>query len=148
MSNPDGPSKEPTFYARNFTISTEERMRAASGAPPFAVRLRQIEDLTRAITDAIAVLSNLVPPKKNQLDRGVLRERASRNLEALNRLIVDHNRYYPIEAMLRTDVRTHRYMDWGEPWEPMPAATWEALAAKAREEHAARAGKPQAPRGR
>ncbi len=45
-------------------------------------------------------------------------------LRELNRLIVAHNRYYPIEANLRLDPATRQELDrGGKPWQPLPAVT-------------------------
>ena len=108
---------------RNFTLTTEERLRAlAAGPPPFALRLRKIEDLEAAVLRSIAELG---------AGAGALPPRVLREVERLNRLIDDHNRYYPIEARLPTDVRTGRLLDWGEPWAPRPPVTVEALVAAA-----------------
>jgi hypothetical protein len=115
---------------RNFTLTTEDRLRAlASGPPAFSLRLRRIELLEEAVVKAIA---------DHAAETGALPDAATlpfpvrRDVERLNRLIDDHNRYYPIEARLPMDVRTRRLMDGGTPWAPMPHVTAEALVAAAR----------------
>lgn len=119
------PPRESAVLPRNFTITVEERMRAlAAGPPAYARRLRRIEDLEAAIVRELA-------ESDEPLDAARLPEPIGRKLEQLNRLIDDHNRYYPIEKCLRIDLHTRRLMDWGEPWEPMAMVTAEALIARA-----------------
>lgn len=124
------PAGGSSVLPRNFTITVEERMRAlAAGPPAYARRLRRIEDLEAAIVLAMAEHED---EPGAPLDAAALPEPIRRKLEQLNRLIDDHNRYYPIEAGLRIDLRTRRLMDWGEPWEPTPPMAAEALIARAR----------------
>lgn len=101
---------------RNFTITTEERVRAVVGGPPaFIRRLRAIEDLEEAIVRSL-VEHPEAPPV--------------RELERLNDLVARHNRWYPVEANLAMHPRTGAIIDrTGQPWEPMPARTMEALLA-------------------
>lgn len=113
---------------RNFTISTAEYLRAlAAGPPAFARRLRRIEDLERAILAALREAEEKAP-----LDAAALPEEVAAKLARLNRLVEDHNRYYPIEAALPIDPRTGGLLDWGEPWRPMPPFEAAALLARAR----------------
>jgi hypothetical protein len=115
---------------RNFTLTLEERLRALAGGPPaFAIRRRRIEDLEAAIVRA---LSEHEAKAGAPLDAAALPYAVAREIDRLNRLIHDHNRYYPIEARLPMDLRTGQIMDWGEPWVPMPPASAEALVAAAR----------------
>jgi hypothetical protein len=114
---------------RNFTLPLEEKLRAlAAGPPPYALRLRRIEDLEAAIVRALAAHEAASGP----VDEAVLPGPIAADLEKLDRLIEDHNRYYPIEKRLPIDVRTRRLMDWGEPWAPMPRADVQALLVAAR----------------
>lgn len=124
------PAGGSSLLPRNFTITTEERMRAlAAGPPAYARRLRRIEDLEAAIVVAMAKHE---AESGELLDAAALPDLIGRRLEEMNRLIDDHNRYYPIEAGLRIDLRTRRLMDWGEPWVPRPKASAEGLIAAAR----------------
>jgi hypothetical protein len=128
----DKPTEERSSaaVARNFTISREEKIRAlAAGPPPYALRLRRIEDLEVALVRALAELE----AESGPIDEGALPVPIAEDLEKLNRLIEDHNRYYPIEKCLPIDVRTRRLMDWGEPWAPMPRVEIETLLARARD---------------
>ncbi len=107
-------------HPRNFTITTEERIRAIGlGAPPWARRLKRIEELS-ALVVKMATLGRRV-------------EAEARFVEVL-KLVDDHNRYYPIEANLPFDPITSRLIDHGEPWKPLKKPTLEGLLA----EHAAR----------
>jgi hypothetical protein len=136
MAKPEEPPKQPVLLPMNFTLTTAERLRAAAGPPAFALRLRRIEDLKASLPAAVAILEGLAPPPVNEKGEevalGVIRARARRDFETLNRLIDDHNCYYPIEAKLRTDLHTRQYVQWGAPWEPMAMVTWEELVESAR----------------
>ena len=121
--------QESAFLPRNFTITTAERMRALAGPPPYALRLRRIEDLEAAILRA---LSEHEAQQGAPLDAAALPTIIQLKIDQLNALIGDHNRYYPIEARLRIDVRTRQLMDWDRPWVPMAAVTAEALLARSR----------------
>lgn len=124
------PKSETAVLPRNFTLTVEERLRAIAGGPPaFALRRRRIEDLEAAIVRAIVTYAGKAgaPP-----EAGTLPFTIKRDIDRLNRLIDDHNRYYPIEARLRMDLRTGQLMDWGEPWIPTPPVSVETLLAAAR----------------
>jgi hypothetical protein len=47
----------------------------------------------------------------------------ARELREVNRLIVAHNLYYPVEANLRLDPVTRQELDRGKPWQPLPTVT-------------------------
>lgn len=115
-------------FPRNFTVSAADQLRAlAAGPPAYARRLRRIEELERAILLALREAQAKAP-----LDPAALPEEIAASLDRLNRLVSDHNRYYPIEAGLPIDVRTGGLLDWGEPWQPMPAFEVAGLLARAR----------------
>ena len=61
----------------------------------------------------------------------MLPDAVKRDIERMNRLIDDHNRYYPIEANLPIDVRTRRLIERGAPWRPLPVVTAADLLARA-----------------
>lgn len=110
---------------RNFTLSVEQRIAALiSGPPPYAVRLRRIEDLQSAL------ISTLI--KEGAVDGPTIPIAVARKIEELNRLIGEHNRYYPVEKNLPIDVRSGQLLDLGEPWKPLPAVTIDALRGMAR----------------
>jgi hypothetical protein len=107
--------------ARNFALSIEQRMAAAmNGPPPYAVRLRKIELLQERLVREVAKHEEEVPP--DSLPMAILR-----GVEALNRLIDDHNRFFPIERNLPMDVGTGDLMFRGERWRPMPRVSLEDL---------------------
>lgn len=97
---------------RNFTVTLEERIGAAvSGPPPFARRLRKIEDLRESLVRELAL------SERESLD--ALPIRVIRRLETLNRLIEQHNFAYPIERNLPLDTATGEFLQGGEPWKPL-----------------------------
>lgn len=104
---------------RNFTIPTEERVRAVVAGPPAYVRrLRIIEDLEAAIVRLLA--------------SGQHERKATCLLGRLNDLVSRHNRYYPIEANLAIDTRTGELVDRdGTRWKPMPARVMDDLRRRA-----------------
>jgi hypothetical protein len=116
---------------RNFTITTEERVRAmAAGAPAYAVRKRRIEEAIdrydRTLRD-IAEASLLAGADDARISSKV-RARAQRlDIAKTNKLIGAHNQYYPIEANLPMDLTTGRYLLMSDPWEPEPLLTVDGL---------------------
>jgi hypothetical protein len=107
---------------RNFTLSTEDRLRAfVQGVPGYIRRRRRIEDLQDKLQRLVATQAD--PAGSAEVMDG---------LAALNALIDQHNRYYPIEARLPIDVRTRRLIERGRPWQPLPLVTFEALASDRR----------------
>jgi hypothetical protein len=105
---------------RNFSLSLEQRIGAAlAGPPPFAVRLRKIEDLREALVDELAVA------ERESLDDVPVS--IVRRLEALNRLIEEHNFAYPIERQLPIDAATGELMLGDEPWRPMARVSLDDL---------------------
>jgi hypothetical protein len=125
---------ETAVAARNFTVTTAERVRAiAAGPPAWVLRRRRIEDLEEEILRDVAA----VAAKRGEWPTA-LTPAGERRLGELNRLVEAHNRYYPIEADLPLDPRTGRTMDRGAPWRPMPARTADELLSAARAASAAR----------
>src|ERR1700722_17725996 len=119
--------------ARNFTLTTEERVRAAASGPPaFMRRLRSIEDLEEGIVRVLAGLCEEARAS-GQPAESHAREAAPRNaLERLNDLIARHNRWYAIEANLPMRPGTGELIDrTGEPWRPMAPRTMSELLARA-----------------
>lgn len=111
------PSNQTAAPARNFTLTTAERVRAiVTGPPAYMVRRRRIEDLRESL------LADLRAPSP---DERFMRS-VHRRLEKLNALIDAHNRYYPIEASLPMNA-SGDLVDMGAPWKPMPLATVEDL---------------------
>jgi hypothetical protein len=118
----------------NFTISTEERLRALTCGPPAAIRrLRAIEDLESAIVRTLA--ERYAEARRLGMD-GEEHARAHapvRAIERLNELIRRHNRWYPIEANLPIHPPTGELLDrTGMPWTPRPRRSMDDLLACAR----------------
>jgi hypothetical protein len=109
---------------RNFTLTTEDRVRAiAAGPPAFIRRLRAIEDLEEGI---VRVLVECCEEARMRAEAPV------RALERLNDLVGRHNRYYPVEANLAMHPRTGALIDrTGQPWQPMTLRTLDELVARA-----------------
>jgi hypothetical protein len=131
--------KEPAqsgVVARNFTLSTEERVRAIAAGPPAHVRrLRAIEDLEEGIVRVLA--QRYVEARALDVDPDAYaRSRApGRAIERLADLIERHNRWYPIEANLPMHPRTGELLDRsGLPWRPLRARDLSHLLARARAE--------------
>ena len=119
---PTKPTKEVQTLspARNFALSLEQRIAAAmNGPPPYAARLRKIELLRERLVNDLA--------KHEDVPSDSLPMAIVRGLEALNRLIDDHNRFFPIERNLPMDVATGDLMFRGERWRPMPRVSLEEL---------------------
>ncbi len=121
---------------RNFTIGTAATVRAlAIGVPSYAARKRRIEDTLEDLAD------KLVEKELDLRSSGyagddltvALRDFVERlDLRQVNRLVELHNRYYPIEANLRTDPRSGAYLLHDVPFVPEPEVTTASLL----EEHA------------
>ncbi len=103
--------------ARNFSLTTAERVRAiVAGPPAYMIRRRRIEDLRESL------LGDLRAPSADERFMRSVHQR----LTKLNALIEAHNRYYPIEANLPMDA-SGDLVDMGTPWKPMPLETLEGL---------------------
>jgi hypothetical protein len=135
MTEAKPPSAGPTGSAsppRNFTLTVAERVAAiVAGPPPYALRLRKIEALERAIVEGLCThaerTGSFTDPETGELPTVL-----GQKLAEMNQLVLSHNRYYPIEARLPRDPRTRKLLDWGVPWEPMALFSAEALIEKAR----------------
>jgi hypothetical protein len=105
--------------ARNFTVSFEQRLRAATGGPPaYLRRKRAIEDLRESIVRGLA--------------EHCASTTYSGEIERLCELVARHNRWYPIEANLPVHPRTGELLErTGEPWRPMDVPTLEELVREA-----------------
>jgi hypothetical protein len=125
---PTPPSAESAAPARNFTLTTAERVRAAVAGPPaWSLRLRRIERLEEEIvTDLVELAARAGAPV------AALPPALEAKLSSLNGLVAKHNEYYPIEANLPSNPRTREMMDGGRPWQLMEPRTAEALLAAAR----------------
>jgi hypothetical protein len=122
--------------ARNFTLTTAERIKALHGPPAYARRKRHIEDLEEAILEEIAELraeaAKLFAGDDEAIEAEVLYRARAIDLAKINDLIERHNRYYPSEANLPMDPRTGALMERGAPWKPLARATIEAFVERSR----------------
>ncbi len=119
----DATAQDSAVLTTNFTIPTEERMRAlVSGPPAYMRRRREIEDLEAAIRGAVRAVE-----EGRARDSDLSRLRIERQLVRLNTLIDQHNRYYPGEANLPMDPTTGALLENGEPWSPLPHVTLASL---------------------
>jgi hypothetical protein len=129
----DGDPKNTLAGPRNFSVKTEERLRALIAGPPaFALRRRKIEDLETSILRAIVTHESKTG---SFVDSSAPPAGLARPFAALCGLIEAHNRYYPIEAALPIDVATGELLDLGRRWIPLPVPTWGVLVARARGRH-------------
>lgn len=112
---------------RNFTLTTEERIRALTiGVPSWAARKKKIEDDEARITrDLVALHDKLVARGRTprDIELAILSAATALDLEKLNKLVTSHNKYYPIEANLPMDRKTGGYLVYGKLWEPEPPYT-------------------------
>jgi hypothetical protein len=109
---------------RNFSLSVEQRISALmSGPPAYSVRLRRIEELEEELLEAMR--------QRQRAGLQTIPISVARSLEELNRLIADHNRYYPVECNLPMDAASGQLMEMGEPWRPRPVVTVDWLERKA-----------------
>ncbi|MCU0690198.1 MAG: hypothetical protein MUF54_02225 [Polyangiaceae bacterium] len=113
----------------NFKIGLDARVRAAAGVPAFVRRRRRIEDLEQATLLALDEFydEELLEHEGNEQEAYAswFARVQQIDLTLLNDLIERHNRWYPVEANLPTDVTTGRILDMGVPWKPMALRTWQ-----------------------
>jgi hypothetical protein len=122
--------------ARNFTLTTEDRVRAAAAGPPAYIRrLRSIEDMQEGIVRVLVELCEDARAEGLPPEAQAAQVRAGAPKHALKRLedlIARHNRWYPIEANLPMQPCSGELIDrTGEPWRPLRAPTLDELLAGA-----------------
>lgn len=117
-------SERPTAFnsadpLRNFSISTEERIRAITiGVPAWAARKRKIEDdEVRLVKELVDLYDALVRKRRTptEIELALVSAATAFDLDKLNKLVVQHNKYYPIEANLPMD-RNSNYLAYGKVW--------------------------------
>jgi hypothetical protein len=115
--------------ARNFTVSTEDRVRAIVGGPPaYMRRKRAIEDLERTIVRLLAERCLEAAERGIDAPAYARANAPAQAVERLTDLVARHNRWYPIEANLPMHPRTGQILDrTGEAWRPMPAPSIDDL---------------------
>ena len=113
---------------RNFTLSVGDRVRAMTiGAPAYATRKKRIEDLEVTHVGALVALHDQLAARgrsASAIERALHDKAHGIDLGRMNELIEVHNRYYPIEANLPTNLRTGEYHVYGQRW--MPEEPWTA----------------------
>ena len=126
---------------RNFTLTVDERIRALTiGVPAWAARKRKIEDdEERYVIDLITLHDKLASKGQSAFEIEIAIATAANTLDLtkINKLIVDHNRYYPIEANLPMD-RSGNYLVYGRIWLRDEPLTGVRLLARAKERIAKR----------
>ena len=128
----DDPLRRTAFNSadppRNFTLSVNDRIRAMTiGAPAYATRKKHIEDLEAAHVRALVTLHDKLVARGRDaaaVQRAMHEQAHAVDLRKLNTLVETHNRYYPIEANLPTNLRTGDYDVHCQRW--MPEAPWTA----------------------
>lgn len=107
---------------RNFTLTTDERIRALTiGVPAWAARKRKIEDdEARIVAELVELHDTLVARRcpDDELEVALLAAATAIDLTKLNELVRKHNRYYPVEANLAIDRATGGYLVYGRAWTP------------------------------
>jgi hypothetical protein len=107
---------------RNFFRASSESYVTSLGGPlPYMIRLREIEEETRAheiaLESAWRALSEECSGDERAFARRWRRVAARWNFTAVNELIERHNRFYPAEARLPMDPRTRDFaLVNGEPY--------------------------------
>jgi len=91
--------------------SLERYLRAAGGPLLYMRRLRQIEEATRRHEEALAErrAELAATTRPGDLDAAWRAEAHAWDFAEINRLIEQHNRWYPVEAQLPMDPRTGDY---------------------------------------
>lgn len=94
---------------RNFAPSTESYLRALNGPLPYMTRLRAIEEQTarheRELEEEWRRLAAACAGDAARFERRWRGLAERRGFAAVNALIEDHNRWYPMEARLPMDPR-------------------------------------------
>lgn len=115
-------------------LTLQQRLRAAAGPPAYMRRKRRIEDMETAFLHELREVYGKALAELHDREAASLllaHHAGTLDIARLNDLIDRHNRYYPMEADLRVDVRTRTVMDGDEPWRPLPNITAEGLIARA-----------------
>lgn len=118
---------------RNFTIATEDRVRAlAVGVPAYAERKRRIEDMERRFVAKLLAVHATATKRGDDAEAALDRAAAAFDLTRMNALVAAHNRYYPIEANLPIDPESGGPLLRGAPFRPEEPFTGARLAEAAR----------------
>lgn len=115
-------------------ITLQQRLAAAGGPPAYMRRKRRIEDMEAAFLRELREVYTKVLGELSDAEAASLaaaHHAGTLAIDRLNDLIDRHNRYYPMEANLRIDLRTFALMDGDEPFRPLPPVTAEGLLRRA-----------------
>lgn len=131
-TKPGAPERVDTVTPpRNFTLPTEELLRAYTlGVPAFARRRRQMEALEQQILARLATLRAKLgdnPAAESLRRAGEDCVQVQGDLARLNDLVDRHNRFYPAEANLPMDPVKRIILEGGEPWRPLSRVTLDLL---------------------
>ena len=127
--NPDSNphfGKEIEILSTNFTVTTQDRLRAASGTPSWSRRTRALEDrLARMWQELEDEYRKL---QAQSLTRAEFSRRWQRTMEQvpldeIARQVSDYNEYFPIEANLPIDPATGQFSVMGKLFEVRKAPT-------------------------
>ncbi len=115
----------------NFDVPEEIKARAKMGPPPYAVRAKMVEDLTEALMaeleDQWYELAETWEGDAARFAQIWLAVVETLELDELNKLIKEHNTFYPIEANLHPDPNTGGFTIGSTPWHPKKKITPERI---------------------
>lgn len=117
-----------------FKLTLQQRLAAAAGPPAYMRRKRRIEDMEAAFVRELREVHEKALTELGDAAAAALvvaHHAGTLDIDRLNDLVERHNRYYPMEANLRIDLRTRALMDGNEPFRPLPFFTTESLVARA-----------------
>ena len=116
---------------KNFNVPLAKRVQSYLGAPEYAARARKIEDAIEQLMTELSLeyaeMTNAFEDKPDLFSKKWTALIASLDLKELNALIDKHNRYYPLEANLRTDPDSGKYLMGGTVWEQKEKITKDDL---------------------
>ncbi len=115
----------------NFDVPLEQKVRASLGMPSYAVRAKMMEDkVDELIEDLSEQWVNLADQMRGDPERFKKVWTAiveTVELDDLNKLIKEHNTFYPIEANLKEDPETRQIMIGSTPWRPTKKISHQSL---------------------
>lgn len=134
MSTEDVPEelkgKPVHIYQVNFDVPPEKVAQAQMGAPPYAVRAKRVEDLVEQLEETLEqqwkeMAETFTDPDYFERVWKAIVE--TLELDKLNKLIKEHNTFYPIEANLTHDNETGKWLIGSTEWKPKKKVTPERL---------------------
>lgn len=118
--------KEIEILSTNFTVTTQDRLKAASGAPAWSRRTKALDDrlekLWQGLEEEYQRLQgqSLARAEFSRRWRGTV---DSIPLDEIARQVSDYNEYFPIEANLPIDPATGQFRMMSSLFEPRKAPT-------------------------